>query len=236
MSRFLFFLVFLFSLGNANAIMPVFDFEVFAQMLQEVAYLENQIEELKNHSTYLKQELDVLKGGDYKWSDAQGKINEVGGLVSQTTQLAYNASDLDAKFRQTFPGYKPPDNYSDQYKNIVTNTLNTLNAILRSVGTNAGDFQTESTRLQFLQGRVQNAQGQTQAIQAASQINSEEVTQLQLLRQTVVAQTNAQTAYYAAQVQKEASAKAEMNQVIQAGNSDVTGKLDDNPLNNPVMR
>lgn len=230
MKKALFFLGLLFSLYNANAALPVFDWMVFGQMLQEVACLENQITELKNHGTYLQQELEQLKGGDYKWSDAQVKINEVGGLVNQTTQLAYNASDLDTNFKRTFPGYKPPTNYSDNYKNIVTNTLNTLNAILRGVGTNAANFQTESTRLKFLQDRAQNAQGQTQAIQAASQISSEEVTQLQLLRQTVVAQTNAQTAYYAAQVQKEASVNSSFDQLVSSSKQDVNGKLDQSPL------
>lgn len=215
--------------------LPVFDLAAFLQLGKEFNLLGDQFDELKSHSTYLQQELERLKGGDYQWSDAQSKINEAGGLVKQTTQLAYNASDLDARFKQTFPGYKPPDNYSKQYENIVTNTLNTLNAILQSVGSNANDFQDESKRLKFLQDRAQNAQGQTQAIQAASQIASEEATQLQLLRQTVVAQTNAQTAYYAAQVQKEESSRADMSRIIQAGSSNITGKLNEHPLDLPKL-
>lgn len=210
--------------------LPVFDLAAFLQLGKEFNLLGDQFDELKSHSTYLQQELERLKGGDYQWSDAQGKINDVGSLVSQTTQLAYNANDLDARFKQTFPGYKPPDNYSDQYKNVVTNTLNTLNAILRGVGSNAADFQDETARLKFLQGRAENAQGQTQAIQAASQIASEEATQLQLLRQVVVAQTNAQTAYYASQVQKEASVDSSFDQLLSTSKQDVNGKLNQSPL------
>lgn len=100
-------------------------------------------------------------------------------------------------------------------------TLNTLNSVLQSMGTNAQDFQNENARLAFLQRQSQSAKGQTQAIQASSQIASEMVSQTQLLRQTVIAQTNAQTAYYATQVQNDASAKAELEHVIQSGSTNV---------------
>jgi len=176
-----------------------------------------QINNLVQQCAYLKQQLAVLQGGDYRWSDAQNKINEVGSLVSQSTQLAYNANNLDGNFRKTFPGYARTTNYPDQYQSMVTNTMNTLNGILRGSGTNAADFQNESERLKYLQTKVQDAQGQTQAIQAASQIASEEATQLQLLRQEVVSQTNAQTVYYAAEVQKEASRESSLNEVLQRG-------------------
>jgi type IV secretion system protein TrbJ len=217
---FLFIIFFVTFFSNINAMMPVIDYAALGKMVEEIGCLEKQITELKQHGAYLQQELNRLSGSDYKWSDAQTKINEVANLISQTTQLAYNASDLDTKFRQTYPGYKPATDYSVQYKNMTTNTLDTLDAILRSVGSTAADFQNESTRLQFLQGRVQNAQGQTQAIQAASQITSEEVTQLQLLRQTVIAEANAQTAYYAAQVQKDATLESSLSSAIDKGATD----------------
>jgi P-type conjugative transfer protein TrbJ len=68
-----------------------------------------------------------------------------------------------------------------------------------------------------LQQQVQSAEGQTQAIQASAQITSEVVSQIQALRQTVMVQTNAQTAYYATQVQNEASAHAELLRIVQSG-------------------
>ena len=136
-------------------------------------------------------------------------------------RLAYNAQNLDAQFKKIYPGYQSPKNYGEQYQQIVNTTVNTLNGVLNSLGTNAQDFQQENTRLAFLQSQSQNVVGQTQAIQAASQIALEQVAQMQLLRQTLMAQTNAQTAYYVAQTQKEASAKAELEQVVQTGEQKV---------------
>ena len=45
------------------------------------------------------------------------------------------------------------------------------------------------------------------------------MSQLQLLRQAVLSQTNAQAAYYAAKTQEEASARAEMEKVIKLGST-----------------
>ena len=72
-----------------------------------------------------------------------------------------------------------------------------------------------------MQHQAQSAQGQTQAIQASNQISSELVSQLQLLRQTVMAQTHAQTAYYATLVQQDASSRAEFEHLMQSGSVDI---------------
>ena len=101
----------------------------------------------------------------------------------------------------------------------MNTTQNTLNGVLQSLGSSANDFQNENTRLSFLQNQAQSATGQTEAIQAASQIASEQVSQLQLLRQTIIAQTNAQATYYAAQMQQQASSQAELSQVINNGST-----------------
>lgn len=193
---------------------PGVEAEVVASKVAEVAKLTQQIR-------YLEQELKTLANAPYQWNTVQNTINELGHAINQANTLAYNAQNLDTQFKKTYPGYQSPKNYVEQYQQIVNTTVNTLNGVLNSLGTNAKDFQQENTRLAFLQSQAQNVVGQTQAIQAASQIALEQVSQMQLLRQTLMAQTNAQTAYYVAQTQKEASAKAELEQVVQTGEQTV---------------
>lgn len=172
----------------------------------------------------LEKQLDALKGLDpsqYQWSDAQAKINELGRIIQQNNALAYNAQNLDEQFKKLYPGYVTSHNYSEHYQKITATTLNTLNQVLQSIGANAQDFENESSRLDFLQRQASSAKGQTQAIQAAAQIASEQVTQTQLLRQTVMAQSNAQTAYYAAETQKEAAMEANMQKIFSNNNTDL---------------
>ncbi|OAI45998.1 hypothetical protein AYO45_01950 [Gammaproteobacteria bacterium SCGC AG-212-F23] len=199
---------------TANALLPVID----ATALIQLGY---QLDQLKQQTKFIANELANLKDGQYEWSNAQGLINNLGVVMQQTNGISYAASDLDNKFRQAYPGYQSPQNFSQQYRNNSNMTLNTLNGVLQSLGTSAQDFQNENRRLAFLQHQSQSATGQVQAIQASSQMASETVSQIQLLRQTVMAQSNAETAYYANQVQNEASSRAELEKVISSGTTAV---------------
>ncbi|MGB6977198.1 MAG: hypothetical protein WBE18_07090 [Gammaproteobacteria bacterium] len=193
--------------------LPVFDFASWYE-------LANSVNELMTQSEYLKKQLDALKqleNGQFQWSNAQGLIEQLGQITNQSNGLSYNAANVNMQFQALFPGYKVPQDFNQQYQKIVEATLQTMNNTLQAIGSNAYDFQSENSRLQFLQAQAQSAVGQTQAIQAASQIASEQVSQLQLLRQTIAAQTNAQAAYYAAQMQKETTAKAVQDQLIDNG-------------------
>lgn len=191
---------------------------VLEQAKKQVDYLTTVSEKAKEQAAYLQNGAKLATS--FNWGNVQGKINELGDIVKQANNIAYSAADLDQRFTANFPGYKAPSNYSEQYGNIVTNTLSTLNSILRAMGSNAQNFTSETDRIKSLQTQSQSAQGQMQAIQAASQIASEEATQLQLLRQTVIAQTNAQTAYYAAEMQKDATKEAALDGVIKGGKAD----------------
>lgn len=197
----------------------VYDPAVASDVVAQTAKIVDEIDILHSQLNSINQELAQLKSGQYEWSNVQGVINNLGNTVQQTNGLAYNAGNLDQQFKQYFPGYQSSTNYTQFYQDLVNKTQNTLNGVLQSAGSSANDFENEQTRLNYLQQQVQSSQGQTQAIQAASQIASEQVSQLQLLRQAVVAQTNAQTAYYAEQVQQQATARAEENQVINAGST-----------------
>lgn len=209
----LFFILFFFAY-SANATLPVIDYATLIQ-------LGNQLMQLKQQTQYIQQQIQMLKGDQYQWSNAQGLINNLGSIVNQTNGIAYSASNVNQKFQQAYPGYQAPQDFNQQYKNNVNMTQNTLNGVLQSMGSSAQDFQSENTRLAFLQRQSQSAQGQTQAIQASAQIASEMVSQIQLLRQTVIAQSNAQTAYYATQIQNDASSKAELEKVINSGSTNV---------------
>lgn len=201
---------------SAYATMPVIDYAALIQ-------LGNELSQLKSETNYIQQALQGLQGNQYQWSNVQGLINNLGAIVQQTNGIAYSASNVNQQFQDAYPGYQAPQNFSQQYEDNANLTLNTLNGILQSMGSSAQDFQNENTRLQFLQQQAQSAQGQTQAIQASAQIASEEVSQIQLLRQTVIAQSNAQAAYEATEIQNDASSKAELENIINAGSTNVPG-------------
>lgn len=230
-----FFLVILLFPIIANALGTfVYDPAAVGQLMSQLKQMHEQTKIFENQTKLIQRQLAHLENDEYNWSNAQDLINELGSIVKKADGIAYDAGSIDQTFKLAFPGYQPEGDYSKKYEENTRMTLNTLNGVLQSVGSNAQDFANENRRLQFLQKQSQNAEGQTQAIQASSQIASETVSQIQLLRQTVIAQINAQTVYYASQIQNEASAKAEFEKVVTSGSQTVPAYgSSGHPLNPP---
>lgn len=196
------------------AMMPVIDVAALAQ-------LGNQLSEMKLQTQSMQQTLQTLSGNQYQWSNTQNFLNQLHGAMQTSQGMMYNQEKLSEQFQHAYPGYQAPEQFQKQYQTNVNTTQQTLSGVMQSLNLHAQHFQDENNRLAFLQQQAQNAQGQTQAIQASTQIASEMVSQQQLLRQTVMAQSNAQTAYYANQLQNEASSRAELASVIHAGSTHI---------------
>lgn len=193
----------------------VYDPAAVSKLVEELADMEQEL-------NYLKQQLksvETINPNDYDWSNVQNLINQLGETVNQNNALAYSAQDIGTQFQKDYPGYQPPTNYTEQYQTWVNTSIATLNGSLQSLGMNANDFTDETNRMEALKQQSQSSVGQTQAIQVANQIAAEQVSQVQLLRQTVTSQANAQAVYYAQQVQQEASGQAELKTIIDAGST-----------------
>jgi P-type conjugative transfer protein TrbJ len=216
-----------------RAQMVVTDPGIYLRMAEEMQQIINQINLMESQLASINKTIETLKPDQYQWSNVQNILNDLGNTIQKTNGLSYGASNIDQQFKQYFPGYQTFTNYSQAYKEMSDKTQNTLNGVLQSIGGNASDFINQQKRLNFLQTQAQSAQGQTQALQAASQIASEQVSQLQLLRQTLMAQSNAQTTFYAYQVQKEASAQSELQKIVKAGSTTAPPLLSSSPTIKP---
>jgi P-type conjugative transfer protein TrbJ len=192
---------------------PVYD----AQSVQKMAL---QLVQLENSAKHLKAQLDTMKTMNvarYQLTDISPQLTELDRIIKSTSGLAYEANNINSTFKSVYPGYQTPNSYEETYQGIIDKTQNTLQGSMLSLAKQNTGFSSETLRVQKAQNDVRRAVGAAEAIQGASQIAAEEIAQLQLLRQTVMAQVTAQNAYYAAQIQKEASARAELNDVISHG-------------------
>ena len=200
----------------------VFDSAVYTQTLQNYMELVSQIKLLQEQANELNQSLKAIQTlgkGQYQWSDVSNQINQLGAVIESTRGLSYSASHLTDQFQKAYPGYESPHDYNQQYEQNLNTTLNTLNGSLQSLHMSAEDFTNEPKRIEFLKSQVQNAQGQTQAIQASAQISTEVISQLQLLRQTLMTESNAQGVYLAQQTQSDASDEAGFHQMLTNGST-----------------
>jgi type IV secretion system protein TrbJ len=211
---------FIFFIPHTYAITAiVYDPVVASNVVAQTAKVVDEINILNLQLISINKTLQQLKNSQYQWSNVQNIIQNLGKTIQQANGIAYNASNLDQQFKKYFPGFQSVTNYTQFYQDLVKKTQDTFNGVLQAEGNIANVLANEQSRLNFLQKQMQSAQGQTQAIQAAAQFASEQISQLQLLRQAVVTQTNAQTIYYAEQVQQQATTRAQESQIINAGST-----------------
>ena len=179
--------------------------EVAVAVLQRVTIIAQQLEQLKN----MIQNTENFPSGTWD-SDALRLLLELGQIIDQGKAVAYQMQNIDAAFRQRWPGYVPPEDFNSSYDLWTQTTLDTIRGVLRSSQLQADGFLDEQTRLESLQALSDSAVGRMQAIQAGNMIATEEVQQLRKLRQIVLAQSNAQTVYMANQTNKDAQETASL--------------------------
>jgi len=218
--------------GPAFAVWPVIDTAAIAKFVEQIKNQAIQIENQVKQLIIMKEEIDKLQiqinlaqrtlkelvDDGFNWNNATTKINKLETLLDQTHGLAYNASNINDQFGQIFPGYKEhTTGYAEQYKKSVDTTHTTLKNVLQVIGGSAKNFSDESNRLMELQRQAQGVQGHLQALQVSMRIAAEQIAQLQMLRQTLIAQTNAQVTYYAAEIQKEATREHSLAEAVKKG-------------------
>jgi P-type conjugative transfer protein TrbJ len=188
--------------------------EVVAAVLQRVTIIAQQLEQLKN----MIQNTQNFSAGTWE-ADALPRLEELGQMIDQGKAVAYQMENLDAAFRQRWPGYVPPEDFNASYDLWTQTILDTIRGVLRSSQLQADGFLDEQTRLEAIQELSDSAVGRMQALQAGNMIAVEGVQQLRKLRQLVLAQSNAQTVYMANQTNKDAQETASLRSWLLQGAS-----------------
>jgi P-type conjugative transfer protein TrbJ len=205
--------------SSSLADMPVIDMAAIGQAIQEGVTLTSQLAELQQHTEYLKAQAQLLNPSNYDTSTVNGLISGIQSAENQYQGISSSAANAAKQFQTAFPGYKAPDNYGQQYQSNVNTALNTLVGTVNANSTSSQDIAAENERLEKLKSQAQGAEGQTQVLQILTEISTELAEQTELLRETILAQSNAASTYYAMQIQKEASQKAVVEQFINSGST-----------------
>jgi type IV secretion system protein TrbJ len=126
-------------------------------------------------------------------------------IMVQSQGLAGTMAQLDTQFRQTYgnTGYVGPDGittYASKYNNWASTTLKTINGSLNSAGYQSGMLQNEQMWMAQIQAMNQMPLGRDQSLQLGNTIATEEVAQLQSLRQLMIADMESRAAFSAQQV------------------------------------
>jgi P-type conjugative transfer protein TrbJ len=217
---------------RAMAVLAVIDSAAIAKFVEQIKKQKEQIEKqvqqiellveegkkLDQQIKLIQQTLADISDDGFTWDNAKSKIDKLETLLDQTHGLAYNAKSVNDQFGKIFPGYKADtDGYAAQYRKAVDATHATLKSVLNVVGGNAKNFVDEANRLRELQEQAKGAQGHLQILKASMRMAAEQVAQMQMMRQAIISQTNAQIAAYAAAMQKDATKEQALSETVHKG-------------------
>ena len=174
--------------------------------LNEVRQIQAQLQQydnmLRNTKSLDVRDLDTA-------IDAMSRLDRV---IGEGRSLAVTASDYEEAFKARFPGYQATANYSENYREWSDTSRDSVMGALRVANLQAREAVTEKQALASLRSAVASADGQKAAVDAGNQIALAQISQLQQLRELMVAQMQASGTYMAAQQQVEASKEASIRQ------------------------
>jgi P-type conjugative transfer protein TrbJ len=160
---------------------------------------------------------DMIKNSQILSAQTFGAItadlNALAAIVQGGQALAYSLGNLDALFRETFPGYAyNAGAYYTQYRNWAQTSLDTTLGTLRAAGLQGQQLQSEQSVLDSLRGSLESSNGRLEALQALGDISEQQVEQLMKLRELMLADMSSKQAYQAAIIQQQAASEAAAQQ------------------------
>src|SRR5437016_4988204 len=191
----------------------------WTQILNHVQLVMNYVRmgvQLQIQMQQLSEELRQGKGLPKQiFGSIQQDLGQRAQIVQGWQALAYSMGNLDAQFRNTFPGYSSrTSGYFNDYKKWSQTSLDTTLSTLRAVGLQGQQLNNAQAVLTKLRNMSMSAGGQVQAAQVGNQIAEQQVEQLMGLRQLMLVDLQSKQAYQAEQIQKEQADKAALEQVF----------------------
>ena len=191
----------------------------WTQILNHVQLVLGYIRQGIQLETQTQQLAEQLKQGKGSPQQIFGSIQQDLGQLAQIVQggqaLAYSMGNLDAQFRNTFPGYGfRSSGYFTDYKKWSQTSLDTTMNSLRAGGLQGQQLNNAQTVLAQLRTMSTGAGGQMQAVEVGNQIAEQQVEQLMSLRQLMLTDLQSKQAYQAEQIQKEQADKAALEQLF----------------------
>lgn len=177
--------------------------------INEVQQIAQQIEQVK----YMAENSKSLAKGD--WDRSADNIGRLANLLQTGNSLAVSGKDYARQFQTMFPGYKPEADFSGSYDKWNTTTRDSVLGAMRVANLQMTGISNEQQALAALKQAVGSTSGQKQALDAANQIALAQVSQMQNLRELMVAQMQAEGTHIAAQSQAAQAKEASIREASQ---------------------
>lgn len=214
-------LILLFSGRNAFAIYCTNCSTFYQQMFEYAEAVSTTLNTAEQLKTQIQQYQNMVTQGTGLPSSMFGSIaadlKSVANIYTRSQSLGRQITNMDSQFTTVFPGFGSYLNQAansaevparDRYQKWSEQNRGSLKAALEAANLNTSTFESEDAQLDQIVARSQSAVGRMQAIQAGNEIASQNVQQLQKLRDLLATQINMQGNYMAQQGDRKAVSEA----------------------------
>lgn len=189
----------------------------WTQLVQYAQEAETALNTAQQLQTQISQYNEMVKQGlalpSQVWGNVQSDLNNLNGIVSQGSNIAYATSGLSSKFTDAFPNYQEflsgkttPQSVQQKLQDWTQQTYDAARTSLQGAQKQSEQITgDEATQLTDIQQASAGATGQMAAIQAGNEMAAMQVQQMQKLRQLVMMQMNMQAQMMAAQARQQAA-------------------------------
>ncbi|RWX93069.1 MULTISPECIES: P-type conjugative transfer protein TrbJ [Gammaproteobacteria] len=185
--------------------------EAVNTQLNTAQQLQRQIQQYQNMVT------QGLSLPNSMFGSIAADLQSVVNIYTKSQALGRQIQNMDSQFNTQFPGFESYLNQAansaavparDRYQKWSEQGRDNVKTAMEAANLNTGTFESEDAQLARMVSRSQSAAGRMQAIQAGNEIASQNVQQLQKLRDLVATQINMQGNYMAQQGDRTAASEA----------------------------
>ncbi len=193
----------------------------YQQMFEYVEQVNTALNTAEQLQTQIQQYQNMVSQGTSLPNSMFGSIaadlENVANIYNRSQALGRQIQDMDSKFNTAFPGFESYVNQAansaeapnhDRYEKWSVQGRDNVKTAMKAADLNTGAFESEDAQLARMVSRSQSAVGRMQAIQAGNEIASQNVQQLQKLRDLLATQINMQGNHMAQQVDRKAASEA----------------------------
>lgn len=193
----------------------------YQQMFEYAEQVNTALNTAEQLQTQIQQYQNMLTQGSGLPNSMFGSIaadlKSVVNIYQRSQALGRHIQNMDAQFNTAYPGFEDylaqaaisgEVQTRDRYERWSEQGRDNVRSALGAAHINTSTFESEDAQLERMMARSQNAAGRMQAIQAGNEIASQNVQQLQKLRDLVATQINMQGNYLAQEWDRKAASEA----------------------------
>lgn len=213
--------IFLFTGRNAFAIYCANCSTFYQQMFEYAEQVNTALNTAEQLQMQIQQYQNMVTQGtslpDSMFGSIAADLKSAVNIYNRSQALGRQIQSMDSKFNMAFPGFEYYLNQAantaevsaqDRYQKWSQQGRDNVKMAMEATNLNTSTFESEDVQLNRMVARSQSAIGRMQAIQAGNEIASQNVQQLQKLRDLLATQINMQGNYMAQQGDRKAASEA----------------------------